>query len=388
MTSKPHHASLRLTFAATALVGALAATGCATGPKLVTPNPPPIPKAAGDVPSTNKAVLQPGTQVVADTAEGHIKIEAGPGLRRVFDWDGMRRGVITKPREKRFAGESAKGLYFDGTPKVWKPAHGISKLRYEEGYRNFENIDDAMIWMQIRRLYYTYNNDGLVVGWKRKGDTLQVEVWQFTIDGQKPTSLPDSKGTQIAEGPLKVEPQKMHPHLVFADGHTEPYNTQTASEYSGGGASSSASASTQSQHCSWFANLFGQCSKASASSSEQTAKNGSKTSATASASTSTGTSAAASGTTAANASTSGSTQTSETADNKAASKSEPSNPTAEIAGNVVNIRSRPSTHSKVLMQAKQGDSVSILKQDKGWRYVKFDDGRKGWVANFLLKHSG
>lgn len=230
MTSSPHHTSPRLTLTAAALVGALAATGCAHGPKLVTPEPPPLPDSGPDVPSDNKAVLSPGTQVVADTAAGHIKIESGPGLRRVFDWDGLRRGAITKPRDKRYAGESSKGIYFDGKPKVWKPAKSISALRYEEGYRDFDNINDAMIWMQIRRLYYTYDDDGLVIGWKRKGDTLQVELWQFTIDGNKPTSMPDSRSDRITEGPLKVVPQTMYPHLVFDDGHTEACHTQSASD--------------------------------------------------------------------------------------------------------------------------------------------------------------
>ncbi|MGB7756663.1 MAG: SH3 domain-containing protein [Salinisphaera sp.] len=384
MTSTPHHASLRLTFAATALIGTLAATGCANGPKLVTPDPPPIPKAAGDVPSANKPVLQPGTQVVADTAEGHIKIEAGPGLRRVFDWDGLRRGAIAKPREKLFAGESSKGLYFDGKPSVWKPAKGISKLRYEEGYRNFANMDDAMIWMQIRRLYYTYNNDGLVVGWKRKGDTLQVELWQFTIDGKKPTSMPDSESGHITEGPLKAEPQKMHPHLVFADGHTEPYTTKTASQYSNvqaGSASNTTASSSQKSQCNWFEGLLGKCTGTSADTTNSKAPSN--------AAAHTSAASASSGTAPANGSTSTTTSgetASATADKKAPSKADKSAPRAEIAGNVVNIRNHPSTHSDVLLKAKQGDSVAILKKDHGWRYVKFDDGRKGWVANFLLKH--
>lgn len=355
MTSTPHHASLRLTFAATALIGALAATGCVNGPKLVTPEPPPIPNAAGDVPSTNKPVLQPGTQVVADTAEGHIKIEAGPGLRRVFDWDGLRRGAIAKPREKRFAGESSKGLYFDGTPAVWKPAKGISKLRYEEGYRNFANMDDAMIWMQIRRLYYTYNNNGLVVGWKRKGDTLQVELWQFTIDGQKPTSMPDSESAHIAEGPLKAEPQKMYPHLVFADGHTEPYNSQTASEYSNAHAGGTAGTAKTSQ-CNWFQSMFNKCPAPAPAENTSPAKPATPKPTTPPAN--------------------------ENA--KPAEPAKPELPKATISGNVVNIRSKPTTKSEVLMQAKKGDTVEILKSENKWSHVQFKDGKKGWVADFLL----
>ncbi|WP_324997056.1 SH3 domain-containing protein [Salinisphaera sp.] len=368
--------SLRLTFAATALVATLAATGCMNGPRLVTPEPPPIPEPAGDVPAANKAVLEPGTQVVADTAAGHIKIEAGPGLRRVFDWDGLRRGAIVKPREELFAGESSKGLYFDGKPTVWKPADGITKLRYEEGYRDFDNIDDAMIWMQIRRLYYTYNDNGLAIGWRRKGDTLQVELWQFTIDGEKPTFLPDSNSDHIAKGPLKAEPQKMYPHLVFADGHTEPYNTNTASEYSGAHAGGTTS------HCNWFKNLFGQCTTTSADTLDSTADSNAaaETSATAS------TGAAPADTSSASGLATNGEAASSAADDNTQSDADTGAPRAKIAGDVVNIRSRPTTHSDVLLQVKAGDSVAILKKDRGWRYVKLDDGRKGWVADFLLKH--
>lgn len=389
MTSKPQHAPLRLTFAAAALAGTLAAAGCVNGPRLVTPDAPPIPEAAGDIPSANKTVLSPGTQLEANTAEGHIKIEAGPGLRRVFDWNGLRRGAITKPRDTLYAGESSKGLYFDGKPEVWEPAKGITKLRYEEGYRDFDNIDDAMIWMQIRRLYYTYNNNGLVVGWKHRGDTLQVELWQFTIDGKKPTSLPDAHSERIDEGPLQAVPQKMYPHLVFDDGHTEPYNTETAAKYSNAhteSGSKTAESSASKSHCNWFKRLFRLCDT---DTSNDTANNTADSEAAAKSS-----SAAASKSEPPAKSSTPSTGSAAATDNAASSSAEhnaqpdkeKSEPRAEIAGNVVNIRSRPSTDSDVLLKAKQGDSVVILKKDHDWRYVKFDDGRKGWVADFLLKH--
>lgn len=378
MTSTPHTATLRLALAATALVSALAVTGCVNGPRLVTPDPPPVPDGGPSVPSSNTAVLDADQQVVADTAEGHIKIEAGPGMRRVFNWDGLRRGAIIKARSKPFAGGDSKGIYFDGEPKVWKPAKGISKLRYEEGRRDFDNVDDAMIWMQIRRLYYTYNDDGLAIGWKREGNTLHVELWQFYIDGTKPSSLPDSESTHIARGPLKVEPQKMYPHLVFADGHTEPYNTDTASEYSNAqtGGTAETTASSQASDCNWFQRVFGQCDSdkgedattqtAVASTSNDDAATGNSGSAAASA---------------ANDATADST-------NDKTAQTDADKPKAAISGKVVNIRSRPSTDSDVLMKAKKGDSVAILKEDRGWRYVQFDDGRKGWVADFLLKHQG
>lgn len=211
MTKTPLGASPRLVLAAIAVTGLLATLGCAHSPRMTTPKPPAVPKGGPPVPAANKVVLKPGTQVVAETAEGRIKIEAGPGLRRIFDWDGLRRGAIIKPRHIPFAHGQTLGITFNGKPKVWPPANGITRLRYEEGRRYFQTMDDAMIWMQIRRLYFTYNDHGLVVGWKRQGHTLHVELWQFYIDGDKPTSMPGSQDARIHEGPLKVVPQKMAP---------------------------------------------------------------------------------------------------------------------------------------------------------------------------------
>lgn len=55
-----------------------------------------------------------------------------------------------------------------------------------------------------------------------------------------------------------------------------------------------------------------------------------------------------------------------------------------IAGDVVNIREQPSTQSAVQFQAHRGDRVTVMKSRKDWVYIKFDDGRSGWVADYLL----
>lgn len=55
-----------------------------------------------------------------------------------------------------------------------------------------------------------------------------------------------------------------------------------------------------------------------------------------------------------------------------------------IGGDVVNIREQPTTQAPVLFQAHRGDRVTILKGRNGWKYIKLDDGRAGWVAGFLL----
>ena len=353
----PQFLTSRQAVAACAIALSVGLAGCATGPRLVTPEPPPIPEGGASVPSANATVLDAGQQVVANSAAGKMKIEAGPGLRRVFSWDGLRRGAIVDARSTPFANAGQPGLSFDGTPKVWEAANGVTKLRYEEGVRNYENIDDATIWMQIRRLYFVYNDEGLVLGWKREGDTLHVELWQFMIDGQPPTRMPDSNNDRITKGPLVVEPQKMYPHLVFDDGHTETYDAAAREKYNPtSGKKAKPCNGFQQTLNNWFG-WFKQCDVTRVPETED--KPASKP--------------------AAKPATPAPAPTPEPA------KPEPQNERATISGNVVNIRGGAGTSNEVLFQAKKGQDVEILKTEDDWRQVKFSDGRTGWVADFLRK---
>lgn len=203
MTSEPIAISLpriRKVGIAAICLGSLLLAGCALmqpsappsppQPKMVKPNAPPVP-------DYSETVLDDGTRLTARTPEGEITIEAGPGLLRTLKWDGATRFVVTQPRKERYYG--SKGIYFNGRPSNWETYNGLARVNYEEGQRHFDNLDDAKIWMQIRRLHYVHTSDGLVVGWRRRPakQTLQVEVWQFYIDGAKPSSLPNAKNYQI-----------------------------------------------------------------------------------------------------------------------------------------------------------------------------------------------
>jgi len=158
---------------------------------------PAVPAEGQPIPATVTTVLPEGSTLTAYTAAGKIQIEAGPDSLRIFNWDDARRGVATLARTKPFPSASSLGLYFDGKPPIWAPYDGIDKVHYEETTRNFETPIDLKIWTQIRRLYFSYNNNGLAVGWKRKGDTLHVEVWQFYINGEKPEQLPEANDQLI-----------------------------------------------------------------------------------------------------------------------------------------------------------------------------------------------
>ena len=59
-------------------------------------------------------------------------------------------------------------------------------------------------------------------------------------------------------------------------------------------------------------------------------------------------------------------------------------PTRYIGGDVVNVRSGPSTGHGVKFQAKRNERVMVTGREKDWRRIRFDDGRSGWIAGFLL----
>ena len=59
-------------------------------------------------------------------------------------------------------------------------------------------------------------------------------------------------------------------------------------------------------------------------------------------------------------------------------------PTRYIGGDVVNVRSGPSTGNGVKFQAKRNERVMVTGREKDWRRIRFDDGRTGWIAGFLL----
>lgn len=61
-----------------------------------------------------------------------------------------------------------------------------------------------------------------------------------------------------------------------------------------------------------------------------------------------------------------------------------SGPIRYIGGDVVNVRAGPSTGNGVKFQAKRNERVMVTGRESDWRRIRFDDGRTGWIAGFLL----
>jgi hypothetical protein len=148
---------------------------------------------------TNEMVMTNGMSITAKTPEGTIVITAGPGFERSYTWDGETRSVKLWPRLERWNG--SLGAYYPGPGEHWRNNHGITRGVLEEGQQHFETVEEAIKW--IKGLSYhsdcAYRDDGLMVWWRRTpaARTLNLEVWQLYVAGQKPIKMEGSENNKI-----------------------------------------------------------------------------------------------------------------------------------------------------------------------------------------------
>lgn len=64
---------------------------------------------------------------------------------------------------------------------------------------------------------------------------------------------------------------------------------------------------------------------------------------------------------------------------------EPAGLRLRVASATVNVREAPSSSAAVAFKARHNEMVTELDRRGGWHKVRFDDGRTGWMAGFLLK---
>lgn len=165
------------------------------------------------VPPKNEIVMPPGMTITAVTSAGAMKITAVDHLTRSYTWEGATRSVEMIPRGKRWYG--SMGLYFPGPGDHWDVHNGITRGVLEEGQQHFKSQKEALDWIRARNwIPCVYRDDGLFVGWGKTlpRRQLNVEVWQFFVDGKKPTRLPGSHNDKITVAHVQI-PQ---PPLVQA----------------------------------------------------------------------------------------------------------------------------------------------------------------------------
>ncbi len=160
---------------------------------------------------TNELVLSEGMKISALTPSGKIVIEAGKGFARHFSTVNWSQASVLTPRTTRWYG--SLGAYDPA------PSSTLSgRLLVDEGWQFFANESEALRYMKYISGYYgplTYNNSGLVIAYKvieipNEVPTRSVAIWQFYINGSKPSGLRGAvdKNIEISGGiiPDKVTP--------------------------------------------------------------------------------------------------------------------------------------------------------------------------------------
>ena len=152
----------------------------------------------------NETVMTNGMKITVTSNEGTISILAGTNFERSYTWDGATRSVVLWPRKHPWNG--SLGIYYPGPGEHWANNHGITRGVLQEGQQHFKNLGEFLDWLHaLKGMQYVYQDNGLVVGWKKTvaRKELTVDVWQIYIDGQKPKELPGSENDKIIIEGLK-----------------------------------------------------------------------------------------------------------------------------------------------------------------------------------------
>lgn len=102
------------------------------------------------------------------------------------------------PREERFMGKL--GLYEPAGRFVSLP--GDVRLVVQEATRDFDDYRQlyAALYESSAVMDWVYTRDGLVVGFSRtpeRGNQVDVDVYQFLVQGQKPSDLKGAREEAI-----------------------------------------------------------------------------------------------------------------------------------------------------------------------------------------------
>jgi hypothetical protein len=148
----------------------------------------------------SEVVIAPGMSVTVENANGQLIITAGQNLQRSFTWAGDTRSVIMVPRKERWNG--SLGIYYPGDGSHWKEHDGITRAVLEEGILHFSSIDSILAYIARYedKEKITYNDNGLFIAWGKSrgaGGTMNVQLWQFLINGKPPNGVPGSHNNKI-----------------------------------------------------------------------------------------------------------------------------------------------------------------------------------------------
>ena len=142
-------------------------------------------------------VMTEGMVIEVENNNGKLIIEAGPGYLRKFTWEDHQVEYTLSPQTSRTDG--SLGIYGSGmrSDTRYIKKTGIVPV-LDEGQQHFCNQEEAAEWLEWRGscMDSIYTPDGLVVGWcvlegtgGKSLSSLNLDVWQVYINGEKPASL-------------------------------------------------------------------------------------------------------------------------------------------------------------------------------------------------------
>ena len=118
----------------------------------------------GDAPLPRQieAVMAPRMEIIARTSDGAIKITAGKGLKRIYEWKHLKQAVqMYTTRGRYHNGCLSRGLFCGDYRSL---PEGIRSFQREESQINFSSLAQVLRWLELpnalRRPTLVYRNGG------------------------------------------------------------------------------------------------------------------------------------------------------------------------------------------------------------------------------------
>jgi hypothetical protein len=164
----------------------------------------------------NELVMCDGMTIAVHGRDGPLTLTGYQGTGRGYALGNIHTRFKLEPNPGRYKGS----LGIAGSPPS---RHGVVQIDGDmaEGYQYFANEQEATEWLRLNNLPHGWNHtsDGLVVGYYWHEDLnppyylryrLNVSLWQFYINGKKPTHLPGANDQvfqiHYAKGPCRHGP--------------------------------------------------------------------------------------------------------------------------------------------------------------------------------------
>lgn len=148
---------------------------------------------SGYVNASNELVMYEGTVIEARKGDASIKVTAGKGFDRTYEWGRCKLNSNMIARKERWFG--SLGIYDPALSFGFSfgGCSGITRTVVDEGQIHFDDLQFARTWIEhySKSFNTVWTNTGLLFSWNISPDRkqLNVNVWMVCINGRRPTHL-------------------------------------------------------------------------------------------------------------------------------------------------------------------------------------------------------